>query len=217
MIKITVPSINDRAGPTAARRSVRPGRCRVQRRRSRCPVRSGQGAVAVAAISVQAMPTSRDSGRSDSPAGFWWSWASGRQAQAVSRAARVSVATVGRRLGPVGQPVLIEIAGLRHDGGPGRGEPAVQGLPVSRSAAEVRKSLGFRSVIGLPGPELRAFSAHVLLPLMCMYTYRPTPSHPLPAPLPPIVPPPPPPGLISQSRRGIGRSGRLNRRSRTVG
>ncbi len=103
-------------------------------------------------ISMQAMPTRIDSGRADSPVGFWWSWASGRQAQADSRAARASDATVVRRLGPVRRPVLIEIAGLRHDGGPGGSQPAVQGLPVSKRAVRCWTATGFRSVIGLPGP-----------------------------------------------------------------
>ena len=85
-------------------------------------------------ISRQAMPTSRDSGRTDSPVGFWWSCASGRQAQAVSRAARVSVAVSVRRLGPVRRPVIIDVAGLRHDGGPGGGQPAVQGLAIRGGA-----------------------------------------------------------------------------------
>ena len=36
--------------------------------------------------------------------------ASGRQAQAVTRAARVSRAPVSRRLGPFGRPIIIEVA-----------------------------------------------------------------------------------------------------------
>ena len=122
--------------------------------------RHGLGSRGGGRISRQAMPTSSDSGRSDSPVGFWWRAASGRQAQAVNRPARVSVATVGRRLGPVGRPIIIEVPGLRHDGGPGGGEPAVQGLPVARGAVRCWTATGFRSVIGLPGPQFLAIPAH---------------------------------------------------------
>ncbi len=94
-------------------------------------------------ISMQAMPTRKDSGRADRSAGFWWSWVSGRQAQADSRAARASDATVVRRLGPVGRSVVIKVARLRHDGGPGGGEPAVQGLPFSRCCLQRYFVTGF--------------------------------------------------------------------------
>ncbi len=50
---------------------------------------------------MQAMPTIRDSGRSDHAAGCWWSLVSGRQAQPDIRAARASFAAIARRLGPV--------------------------------------------------------------------------------------------------------------------
>lgn len=42
MIEITVPSINDRAGPLATRRPGRPGRGHVQRRHSKCRARRVQ-------------------------------------------------------------------------------------------------------------------------------------------------------------------------------
>ena len=135
--------------PDAGRRAVR---------------RQGRGSRGGGRISRQAMPTRSDSGSLDSPVGFWWSRASGRQAQAVSRAARVSIAPVARRLGPVSRPVVIEIAGPGHDGGPGGRQPTVKGLPVARSAVRAQQALGFGSVIGLPGPQFRAFPAHFFSP-----------------------------------------------------
>ena len=161
--------------PDAGRRAVR---------------RQGRGSRGGGRISRQAMPTRSDSGSLDSPVGFWWSWASGRQAQAVSRAARVSIAPVARGLGPVSRPVIIEIAGLRHDGGPGGSQPAIQGPAIRGGAVRAQKSLGFGSMIGLPGPQFCAFPAHFFSPSCVRIRTGPNmPIHYLPPS--PYSPPPP--------------------------
>ncbi len=141
-------------------------------------------------ISIQAMPTSRDSGRADSPAGCWWRAVSGRQAQAATRAARVSAAPVARRLGPVRRPVIIEVAGLRHEGGAGGSQPAVQGLPVAGGVVRCWTATGFGPVIGLPSPRLLAIPAHFLISSCGCQVQAHLHPH-LTCPLPPIVPPPP--------------------------
>ena len=98
------------------------------------------------------MPTSRDSGMSEKFSGFWCSRASGRQVQAVSRAARARSTARPWRLAPVGGPVVIKLAGLVQDGATGRRQPAIQGLAISRIALPFWTARGLRPVMGLPGP-----------------------------------------------------------------
>lgn len=77
---------------------------------------------------MQAMPTIRDSGRSDHASGFCWSWASGRQAQPDIRAARITSRVPVRGSAPVRRPIFIEVLQPVEDR-PSRGvQPGGSGL-----------------------------------------------------------------------------------------
>jgi hypothetical protein len=103
---------------------------------------------------MQAMPTNRDSGRSDHASGFWWSWASGRQAQPDIRAARITSGVQVRGSGPVRRPIVIEVFQPVEDR-PSRGvQPGGSGLGSPIWLRGIQYRVRFGCMGGFAAPKL---------------------------------------------------------------